>query len=113
MLNWLRSLPIQIKFFFSTVLLVSVVLLVLLLNVLQVFNPFLMHYIEQDMQDRTHILAMGLMAGPAAHNPKDLRQAAARRVANAWLLLSHRVEHRGQIARLRRLAVLPGHPSVS
>jgi diguanylate cyclase (GGDEF)-like protein len=74
MLNWLRSRPIQIKFFFSTVLLVSVLLLVLLLNVLQVLNPFLTHYIEQDMQDRTHILAMGLMAGPAAHNQNDLRQ---------------------------------------
>lgn len=74
MLNWLFSRPLQIKFFFSTILLISVVLLVLLLNVLQFLNPFLSQQIEKDMQDRTHILAMALMVGPAAHNQNDLLQ---------------------------------------
>ena len=74
MLNWLFSRPLQIKFFFSTILLVSVVLLVLILNILQLLNPFLSQHAEQDMQDRTHILAMALMVGPAAHNQDDLRK---------------------------------------
>jgi diguanylate cyclase (GGDEF)-like protein len=74
MLNWLFSRPLQIKFFFSTMLLIGIVLLVLILNVLQFLNPFLSHHIEQDMQDRTHILAMAMMVGPAAHNQNELRQ---------------------------------------
>lgn len=74
MLNWLFSRPLQIKFFLGTVLFVSAVLLVLMLSVLQVLNPFLSDYIRQDMQDRTHILAMTLMEGPAAHDQRNLRQ---------------------------------------
>ena len=74
MLNWLYSRPLQIKFFLCTVLLVSAVLLVFLLNVLQVLNQFLSHHIEDDMQQRTHILALTLMVGPAAHNQNDLQQ---------------------------------------
>ncbi len=74
MLHWLFSRPLQVKFFFSTALLVSAALLVLMLNVLQVLNQFLTHHVEQDMQQSTHILAMALMVGPAAHDPNDLRQ---------------------------------------
>ncbi len=74
MLNWLSSRPLQIKFFFSTILLVSAGLFALMLNVSQVLNQFLSHYIEQDMQQRSHILALALMVGPAAHNQNDLRQ---------------------------------------
>ena len=98
MLNWLFSRPLQIKFFFSTILLVSAVLLVLMLNVLQVLNPFLSHHIEQDMQERTHILAMTLMDGPAAHNQEDLQQLLQDVSENARLLLSLRAEYRRQIA---------------
>jgi diguanylate cyclase (GGDEF)-like protein len=74
MFNWLRSRPIQIKFFLGTVLFVGAVLLVLILNVLQVLNPFLSGHIRQDMQDRTHILALALMEGPAAHKQENLQQ---------------------------------------
>ena len=74
MLNWLRSRSIQIKFFLGTVLFVGAVLLVLILIVLQVLNPFLSGRIRQDMQDRTHILAMALMEGPAAHKQENLQQ---------------------------------------
>ena len=74
MLNWLFSRPLQIKFFFSTILLVSTLLLVLILDVLQALNPFLSDHIRQDMQDRTHILAMALMEGPAAHKQENLQQ---------------------------------------
>ncbi|HLP98216.1 MAG TPA: diguanylate cyclase [Sideroxyarcus sp.] len=74
MLNWLFSRPLQIKFFLGTALVVSLALLVLMLNVLQVMDRFLSHHIEQDMQQRTHILAMTLMVGPAAHKADDLRQ---------------------------------------
>lgn len=72
MFNWLLSRPLQIKFFFSTVLFVSVALLLIMFNVVQVFNQFLTHHIEEDMQQRTHILAMTLMVGPAAHKQADL-----------------------------------------
>lgn len=74
MLNWLFSRSIQFKFFLSTVLFVSAVLLVLMLNVLQVLNPFLTDHTRQDMQDRTHILAMALMEGPAAHKQDNLQE---------------------------------------
>lgn len=74
MLNWLFSRPLQIKFFLGTALVVSIALLVLMLNVLQVMSRFLSHHIEQDMQQRTHILAMTLMVGPAAHKAHDLQQ---------------------------------------
>jgi len=74
MLNWLFSRPLQIKFFFSTVLFVSAVLLVLILNVLRELDPFLSDHIRQDMQDRTHVLAMALMEGPAAHKQENLQQ---------------------------------------
>ena len=74
MLNWLFSRPLQIKFFLSTLLLISTLLLVLMLNVWQELNSFLSPHIEKDVQDRTHVLAMALMAGPAAHNQNDLRQ---------------------------------------
>lgn len=73
MFNWLLSRPLQIKFFVSTILLVCAFLLVLMLSILQVLNPFMLRHIEQDMHDRMHILAMTLMVGPAAHNPADLR----------------------------------------
>src|SRR3970040_2365633 len=73
MLDWLFSRPLRIKFFVSTILLVSVALLLVMLNVLQVLNQVLSHHIEQDMQQRTHILAMALMSGPAAHDPGSLR----------------------------------------
>lgn len=72
MINWLLSRPLQIKFFVSTVMLVSIALLILMLNMMQVLNQFLTRHIEEDMQQRTHILAMTLMVGPAAHDPKDL-----------------------------------------
>ncbi len=71
--NWLLSQSLQIKFFICTILLVCIFLLVLMLNILQVFNPFLSQHIEQNMQDRTHILAMALTEGPAAHHQADLR----------------------------------------
>jgi len=74
MLNWLLSRPLQIKFFVSSTLLVSAALLVLMLNVFQVLNLFLSHQIEDDMEQRSHILAMTLMVGPAAHNQNDLQQ---------------------------------------
>ncbi len=74
MLNWLFSRPLQVKFFFSTLLLVSAGLLALMLSVLQILDQFLSHQIQQDMQQRSHILAMTLMVGPAAHDPNDLRQ---------------------------------------
>jgi diguanylate cyclase (GGDEF)-like protein len=74
MLNWFLSRPLQIKFFVSTLLFVSVALLVLMLNVVQVMNQFLTHHIEEDMQQRTHILAMTLMVGPAAHDSDDLHK---------------------------------------
>ncbi len=74
MLNWLFSRPLQIKFFFSTILLFSTGLLVLMLNVFQLMNQFLRHHVEDDMQQRTHILAMAMMVGPAAHNPNDMRE---------------------------------------
>lgn len=74
MLNWLFSRPLQIKFFLGTVLVVGAVLLVLMLSVMQVFNPLLSDHIRQDMQDRTHILAMALMEGPAAHSQDNLQQ---------------------------------------
>jgi diguanylate cyclase (GGDEF)-like protein len=74
MLNWLFSRPLQIKFFLCTVLFIGAVLLMLILNILQVLNPFLSGYIRQDMQDRTHILAMALMEGPAAHKQENLQQ---------------------------------------
>ena len=74
MLNWLNSRPLQIKFFFCTVLLVSAVLLMLMLSILQVLNPFLSDHTRQDMQDRTHILAMALMEGPAAHKQENLQE---------------------------------------
>lgn len=74
MFNWLLSRPLQIKFFVSTVVFVSIAAMVLMLNVVQVVNQFLTHHIEQDMQQRTHILAMTLMVGPAAHDPKDLNR---------------------------------------
>jgi diguanylate cyclase (GGDEF)-like protein len=72
MLNWLLSRPLQIKFFVSTVLFVSIALLLIMFNVVQVLNQFLSHHIEEDMQQRTHILAMTLMVGPAAHKQADL-----------------------------------------
>ena len=74
MFNWLLSRPLQIKFFVSTVMLVSIALLILMLNMMQVLNQFLTRHIEEDMQQRTHILAMTLMVGPAAHDPDDLRK---------------------------------------
>lgn len=74
MLNWLLSRPLQIKFFVSTVLLVSAALLLILLSIFQVLNQFLTHHLGDDMRQRTHILAMTLMVGPAAHNPVELRQ---------------------------------------
>ncbi len=73
MLKWLLSRPLQIKFFLSTALLIGAGLLVLMLSVLQVLNQFLLHHIERDMEQSTHILAMALMRGPAAHDPRDLR----------------------------------------
>jgi diguanylate cyclase (GGDEF)-like protein len=72
MLKWLLSRPLQIKFFLSTALLIGAGVLVLMLSVLQVLNQFLLHHIEQDMEQSTHILAMALMRGPAAHDPRDL-----------------------------------------
>jgi diguanylate cyclase (GGDEF)-like protein len=77
MLNWLFSRPLQIKFFVSTILLVSAALLMILLNVFQALNQFLSYHVEDDMQQRTHILAMALMAGPAAHNREDLQKLLA------------------------------------
>jgi diguanylate cyclase (GGDEF)-like protein len=77
MLNWLFSRPLQIKFFVSTILLVSAALLMTLLNVFQALNQFLYYHVEDDMQQRTHILAMALMAGPAAHNREDLQKLLA------------------------------------
>ena len=74
MLNWLFSRPLQIKFFVSTILLFSTGLLILMLNVFQLMNQFLRHHVEDDMQQRTHILAMAMMVGPAAHNPNDMRK---------------------------------------
>ncbi len=74
MLNWLSSRPLQIKFFVSTILLFSTGLLVFALNVFQLMNQFLLHHVEDDMQQRTHILAMAMMMGPAAHNPDDMRK---------------------------------------
>jgi diguanylate cyclase (GGDEF)-like protein len=73
MLKWLLSRPLQIKFFICTILLVSVGLLVLMLSVMQMLNHFLTQHIKDDLQQRTHILAMTLMVGPAAHNTNDLR----------------------------------------
>lgn len=72
MLSWLFSRPLQFKFLLGTILLVGALLPLLMLSVLQVLNPFLSDHIRQDMQDRTHILAMALMEGPAAHNQNDL-----------------------------------------
>ncbi len=69
MLNWLLSRPLQIKFFVCTILLVCAFLLMLMLNVLQAIDTFLSQHIEQDMQDRTHVLAMALMEGNTARNP--------------------------------------------
>lgn len=74
MLKWLLSRPLQIKFFLSTALLIGAGLLVLMLSMLQVLNQFLLHHIRQDMEQSTHILAMALMRGPAAHDPRDLRR---------------------------------------
>ncbi|MBI4807904.1 MAG: diguanylate cyclase [Nitrosomonadales bacterium] len=74
MFKWLLSRPLQIKFFVSTVMLVSIALLMLMLNMMQVHNQFLTRHIKEDMQQRTHILAMTLMIGPAAHDPNDLRK---------------------------------------
>lgn len=74
MLNWLFSRPLQVKFFLGTMLFVVLCLLVLVLNVSQVLNPFMTHYLERDMRERTHILAMTLMDGAAAHNPQDLQR---------------------------------------
>ena len=74
MLDWLFSRPLQFKFLLGTILLVSTPLLVIMLSVLQVLNPFLSDHIRQDMQDRTHILAMALMEGPAAHSQNGLQQ---------------------------------------
>lgn len=74
MLNWLLSRPLQIKFFVSSTLLVSAALLMLMLNVFQVLNLFLSHLTEDDMQHRSHVLAMTLMAGLAAHNQNNLQQ---------------------------------------
>jgi diguanylate cyclase (GGDEF)-like protein len=77
MLNWLFSRPLQIKFFVSTILLVSAALLMILLNVFQALNQFLSYHVEDDMQQRTHILAMAMMAGPAAHTRDDLQKLLA------------------------------------
>jgi diguanylate cyclase (GGDEF)-like protein len=74
MLNWLFSRPLQIKFFISSILLVGIAMLLIMLNVFQALNQFLSYHIEDDMQQRTHILAMALMAGPAAHNREDLQK---------------------------------------
>lgn len=73
MLNWLFSRPLQIKFFVSTVLLVSAALLMILLSVFQALNQFLSYHVDDDMQQRTQILARALMSGPAAHNQGDLQ----------------------------------------
>jgi diguanylate cyclase (GGDEF)-like protein len=73
MFKWLLSRPLQIKFFLSTALLIGTGLLVLMLSVLQALNQFLVHHIEQDMQQRTHILALALMSGPAAHDTNSLK----------------------------------------
>jgi HAMP domain-containing protein len=73
-LNWLFSRPLQLKFFVGTILFVVACVLVLVLNVSQVLNPFMTSYLERDMQERTHILAMTLMDGAAAHNPQDLQR---------------------------------------
>ncbi len=77
MLNWFFSRPLQIKFFVSTILLVSAALLMILLNVFQALNQFLSYHVEDDMQQRSHILAMALMSGPAAHNRDDLQKLLA------------------------------------
>lgn len=74
MLNWLLARPLQIKFFASTVAFVGIALLVTMSSLVQVLDGFLTHHVEQDMQQRTHVLAMTLMVGPAAHDPQDLRQ---------------------------------------
>ncbi|MDO8990183.1 MAG: diguanylate cyclase [Sideroxyarcus sp.] len=74
MLNWLFSRPLQIKFFVGTILLASTALLLIILNVFQMLNQFLAHHIEDDMQQRSHILAMALTTGPAAHNHDDLQR---------------------------------------
>jgi diguanylate cyclase (GGDEF)-like protein len=74
MFKWLLARPLQIKFFICTILLVSAGLLALMLSVMQVLNIFLTQHIVDDMQQRTHILAMTLMVGPAANNPDDLRE---------------------------------------
>ena len=73
MLNWLFSRPLQIKFFLSTILLFSAGLLVLMLNVSAVAQSVPGGITLRDMQERTHILAMALMEGPAAHDPRNLR----------------------------------------
>jgi len=74
MLDWLFSRPLRIKFFVSTALFVSVAVLLVMLSVMQVLNQALSHHIEQDMRQRSHILAMALMSGPAAHDPDGLRR---------------------------------------
>ncbi|MBI5891357.1 MAG: diguanylate cyclase [Nitrosomonadales bacterium] len=74
MFDWLLSRPLQLKFFFSTLMLAGISLLALMLSALQVINPFLSRHIGQDMQDRTYILASTLMVGPAAHDQADLRR---------------------------------------
>lgn len=74
MLDRLFSQSLQVKFFLGTLLLVSIGLPVLMLNVFQVLNQYLSHYTEQDIQQRTRILAMAMMVGPAAHHANDMEQ---------------------------------------
>lgn len=74
MLNWLLSRPLQVKFFASTILLVSAALLAMMLNVFMVLDRLLSHHANEDMLRSTHILAMAMMVGPAAHKPDDLRK---------------------------------------
>ena len=74
MFNRLFARSLQFKFFLSTILLVCAGLLVLMLYVFQLLNQYLSHYTEQDVRDRTHILAMAMMVGPAAHHQSDMRE---------------------------------------
>jgi diguanylate cyclase (GGDEF)-like protein len=74
LLNWLFSRPLQVKFLVSTILLVSIGLLVLVLSVFQILSQQLALYSGREIQQRTHILAMAMMVGPAAHNESDMRK---------------------------------------